>query len=1550
MEYRNNKVKRFSKWGLVLCLLALLPLDAKADATYGISDGINVATPHDVLHGTWHEEYYAEAGLDRTVEGFTGTGTRSDPYQINNKWDLCRLEDLVNKGNEFKGKHFKLMADIDLKGKIWYPIGVKTTTPFSGRFDGNDKTINKMTIIMVDADNSNYYSYGLFGFMKGVVRHLNMTDAYVTFDRTASNQAQTLMAGILCGQLTSYFPENIFGAVYECNIDGVISGYNGKYFDMSYVGGIAGVASNPVAIYKCQTDVRINTTDVRYVGGIVGWSSSLPDIPSGRTNSLDTPCTSYIFDCVANVNITAELKESSILYCGGLCGMSEGELLACVSNGTIECGLDEQNPSYEMNQVSMMLGGLVGSNSYIISNCISTAHLIGGKYVGGLIGENNNPSGTLTDDVLNCVFCGHIDSPEAVHTHGLIGNQGLNTRQPFNCLFTGTMHGGTNKAPLSNGTTKSCYSDRNMYDDGDEWSSYKYTDEFGSANATWFVNEYQHNVGWQSKATGSPKYKTVTIAFANWNIKNGFYPYFNVDGYNIANNTSSDDERLVDYVIAVAARYFGDGETTLRTPSLYPKYAWLGSVPMNVPNHDFRTDFVDTPISLAIKQQPAGGSNMKTATFSVSEEKMTVSGEPNAQTATPKDNVLGDVMLTITSDDNVSRSICLYVYTRHQWDGIIARTYDSGDGTEGNPYLIHNARQLMKALTTNESGEFYRLTKDIWFNENLLTNTGEPKEGAVVWNHETNRDNNNWKAHLDGDNHLVHGLYSTNAFGLVEKIQNGASIENTGYVDCLVWSPETDPVNTNTGFERPFGFLTPVVGATAAVRNCLFSGVVKERRTNTSVNDFGAFIHTIDNSEQQIGENPIIEDCVLSIVAKSDIANRRPVHAFLAHKSGEYTTNIAARRVLVLNNSNAQSYLTPSGINFKACHYPEGYLPYYEFNLDNAANARQVSVMTNGTFFTGDGFDKWTALPERFPVLNSFAATDCSKLIALPVYPSSENRLANMNYLLDFTPGTAIWQTTNSSAFEIDKDIRVIEPKTASSSAYLVRILNDVRMIMPITTAAEITQGIQFDDVEAKKFCLAHYDTNRDNKISLSELKNVTLTQFQNDMNENDNDPDDNDGAEITLFPEFRYFAGITDLGTSFQEKDKLQTLEFSGKITELSDDDFKGNTSMTQLTIPTSITTVSGKAFINSGLENYAVETDHTTFAVADGLLFNKDKDQLLSVPSGRKDASITIPDHVTSIASNAVYKMSALENVYIDAKDYDYETVVELGANAFTAAEGKQITYYIEDATQEYADSDDDGAPNNAPLRRAHRTNSEGKTVTPDGNGKGVLVSKYQESDSWKDKNIERYFELEVSEKSKDANGNYWATMYIGFDTQLPEGLTAYIVDAEKTKESESTLVLREISNKVRMLTPVVIRATKADTYILYPSKESTRYPIYPTWQNLLNGVNRYGKEVYQSDSNDGGCLTLGKNSLKEVGFFIYKGTAAIPAFRAYLTVNKVGSSSTRGLTFSYADDSTTGIEAIENRQLTNDNVVYDLQGRRVSQPTKGIYINNGRLIIKK
>ena len=72
-------------------------------------------------------------------------------------------------------------------------------------------------------------------------------------------------------------------------------------------------------------------------------------------------------------------------------------------------------------------------------------------------------------------------------------------------------------------------------------------------------------------------------------------------------------------------------------------------------------------------------------------------------------------------------------------------------------------------------------------------------------------------------------------------------------------------------------------------------------------------------------------------------------------------------------------------------------------------------------------------------------------------------------------------------------------------------------------------------------------------------------------------------------------------------------------------------------------------------------------------------------------------------------------------------------------------------------------------------------------------------------------------------------------------------------------------------------------------------------------------------------------------------------MPANRAYLSTT-VDASNAPGARLSvvFDDDTTTGIDNV-NVNL-NDNKVYDLQGRRVAQPTKGLYIVNGKKVVIK
>ena len=78
--------------------------------------------------------------------------------------------------------------------------------------------------------------------------------------------------------------------------------------------------------------------------------------------------------------------------------------------------------------------------------------------------------------------------------------------------------------------------------------------------------------------------------------------------------------------------------------------------------------------------------------------------------------------------------------------------------------------------------------------------------------------------------------------------------------------------------------------------------------------------------------------------------------------------------------------------------------------------------------------------------------------------------------------------------------------------------------------------------------------------------------------------------------------------------------------------------------------------------------------------------------------------------------------------------------------------------------------------------------------------------------------------------------------------------------------------------------------------------------------------------------------------LGFYKYNGTT-LGDNKAFI---KTAVAPARGF---FTFDDTTGISTVANRQMSNANtLIFDLQGRRVVQATKGLYIVNGKKVILK
>ena len=89
------------------------------------------------------------------------------------------------------------------------------------------------------------------------------------------------------------------------------------------------------------------------------------------------------------------------------------------------------------------------------------------------------------------------------------------------------------------------------------------------------------------------------------------------------------------------------------------------------------------------------------------------------------------------------------------------------------------------------------------------------------------------------------------------------------------------------------------------------------------------------------------------------------------------------------------------------------------------------------------------------------------------------------------------------------------------------------------------------------------------------------------------------------------------------------------------------------------------------------------------------------------------------------------------------------------------------------------------------------------------------------------------------------------------------------------------------------------------------------------------------------------------KEAGFYKVTSDRAIPAGKAYLQIptawlNEETASEAKAVKLMFDDGESTGIDEV-NRVESKEEVIYDMQGRRVKNPSKGIYIINGKKVVK-
>ena len=254
-------------------------------------------------------------------------------YQISNREQLAGFAYLVNNGTNFSGKTVTLNADIDLGDSEWIPIGTAEAA-FAGTFDGRYFNIYGLKI------SNQTTNVGLFGYVTGVVKRVNVLNANINVEGAGSN------IGIALGRTTNAFS--------EINVSGFVNAP-----DSSNIGGVAGnvaIAGN-FTFESCKNEATVNGKD--YVGGIVGcWNDVRSDYYSSYALTLQT------FENTGN--ITGED------YVGGIAGQ-----------------VNANNP--DRYSISLTASDFKNSGS-----------IVGGTYVGGIFGyAYSDTASTLTNATNN---------------------------------------------------------------------------------------------------------------------------------------------------------------------------------------------------------------------------------------------------------------------------------------------------------------------------------------------------------------------------------------------------------------------------------------------------------------------------------------------------------------------------------------------------------------------------------------------------------------------------------------------------------------------------------------------------------------------------------------------------------------------------------------------------------------------------------------------------------------------------------------------------------------------------------------------------------------------------------------------------------------------------------------------------------------------------------------------------------------------------------------------------------------------------------------------
>ncbi len=396
----------------------------------------------------------------------------------------------------------------------------------------------------------------------------------------------------------------------------------------------------------------------------------------------------------------------------------------------------------------------------------------------------------------------------------------------------------------------------------------------------------------------------------------------------------------------------------------------------------------------------------------------------------------------------------------------------------------------------------------------------------------------------------------------------------------------------------------------------------------------------------------------------------------------------------------------------------------------------------------------------------------------------------------------------------------------------------------------------------------------------------------------------------------------VTTIGKdAFSDCSSLATIAIPNSVTTIGNHAFYGCSSLATIAIPNSVTTIGNGTFYGcSSLATIAIPNSVTT--IGNHAFYGCSSLATISIPNSVTTignyafteccnlASITIPNNVISIGYEAFSDCSSLTSVTIP------NSVTSISEGAFYSCDNLSDVYCLSDV----------------PLANCPHLLFSRYT--------GTLYVPTSSIDAYKSTVPWSYFktikELPAHEIVMNNNISTYCYPY-DLDFTNVEGLKAFV--ASSYDDVNEKVQMTRI-NKVPAGTGIILTGNAGNYNVAYATSK-----VATDFTNLLKGVTTATIIGPSSDGFLNYILSKGTNG---IGFYPAKeGTLA--AGKAYLQLPS-SVSSAKGISMSFENETTGIMDNYEVGTMNSDVAVYDLKGRKVKNPTKGLYIVNGKKIMIK